>query len=412
MMASVALTMALGALGRGDDLTTVAQAALDRAITSFQASHMRFWFGQRLRPGMQTDRPDRQNASRWLQRLADSAREAPSLAYANLASLDGHVAELMRGERAEPRVEAPARSAAPVSKGYGVRTGLRPATCFSACRGARETRRGGGREEGDRRGAVLCSARLPVHADRAEHCHGWSLAANGCVNEAIATVQSAAAAGARTRTSRPHELACLQVAAQWGDASGAVRAASSPTSSSCRSPTAVARHTESLAANDGEGLLAASADYQAIGDWCHRGRRRRAGGRGLHRKSAAQARSLGGRGGQGTQRRVRWAVHAGVAQPGGPAVDRTSTRDRGTRRGGPVQPSDRRPAGDVRAQRRGPRLSRLPTGRGQLPRGTGARRPDGSGARRGVREPRYFDFRGIYPFGLRPDGSVGELPRR
>ena len=45
MMASVALTMAMGALGRADDLTIVAEAALDRAITSFQASHMRFWFG-------------------------------------------------------------------------------------------------------------------------------------------------------------------------------------------------------------------------------------------------------------------------------------------------------------------------------------------------------------------------------
>jgi hypothetical protein len=37
MMASVALTMALGALGKTDDLTEVAQSALDRALTSFQA---------------------------------------------------------------------------------------------------------------------------------------------------------------------------------------------------------------------------------------------------------------------------------------------------------------------------------------------------------------------------------------
>ena len=33
---------------------------------------------------------------RWSRRLADSAREVPSLAYANLASLMG-VAELMQG---------------------------------------------------------------------------------------------------------------------------------------------------------------------------------------------------------------------------------------------------------------------------------------------------------------------------
>src|ERR1035441_8893114 len=45
MMASVALIMAQGALGLIDDLTEVADEALHRAITSFQASHMRFWFG-------------------------------------------------------------------------------------------------------------------------------------------------------------------------------------------------------------------------------------------------------------------------------------------------------------------------------------------------------------------------------
>ena len=59
MMASVALTMAIGALDRADDLTIVAEAALDRAMNSFQASHMRFWFGERLRPRVPTDRSNR-----------------------------------------------------------------------------------------------------------------------------------------------------------------------------------------------------------------------------------------------------------------------------------------------------------------------------------------------------------------
>ena len=49
MMASVALVMALGALGEDDDLTPVADRALDMATTSFQASHMRFWFGGCMR---------------------------------------------------------------------------------------------------------------------------------------------------------------------------------------------------------------------------------------------------------------------------------------------------------------------------------------------------------------------------
>jgi hypothetical protein len=45
MMASVALIMALGALGQADELNAVAERVLERSKTSFQASHMRFWFG-------------------------------------------------------------------------------------------------------------------------------------------------------------------------------------------------------------------------------------------------------------------------------------------------------------------------------------------------------------------------------
>ncbi|MGZ8776770.1 MAG: helix-turn-helix transcriptional regulator, partial [Mycobacterium sp.] len=75
----------------GDPL---AGRALDRSITSFQASRMRFWFGSAYaRACRLTGRTDECVAM--VARLADSAREAPSLAYANLASLMG-VADLMR----------------------------------------------------------------------------------------------------------------------------------------------------------------------------------------------------------------------------------------------------------------------------------------------------------------------------
>ena len=94
---------------------------------------------------------------------------------------------------------------------------------------------------------------------------GWSLAANGCVNEATATVQSAAVR-ARERNQPTHELACLQVMAQWGDASGAGRAREIADDLGLPLAKAVAQHAESLAANDGEGLLEASNAYQAIGD--------------------------------------------------------------------------------------------------------------------------------------------------
>ncbi len=196
MMASVALTMALGALGRGDDLTTVAQAALDRAITSFQASHMRFWFGSvYARACRLTGRIDECVAM--VARLADSAREVPSLAYANLASLMG-VAELMRGD-VRAAVKLLHEALAGVER-HGVTTGLRPATCFLLAEAHAKL------GEAEAAKEAIAEAQSCVPPDylfmqtALSVATGWSLAANGCVNEAIATVKSAARQGARTQS--------------------------------------------------------------------------------------------------------------------------------------------------------------------------------------------------------------------
>ena len=261
MMASVALTMALGARGQGDDLTTVAQDALDRAITSFQASHMRFWFGSvYARACRLTGRTDECVAM--VGRLADSAREVPSLAYANLASLMG-VAALMRGD-VRAAVKLLHEALAGVER-HGVTTGLRPATCFLLAEAHAKL------GEAEAAKEAIAEAQSSVPPDylfmqtALSIASGWSLAANGCLNEAIAAVRSAAVQ-ARQRDQPTHELACLQVAAQWGDVSGASRARELADELDLPLAKAVARHTESLAAKDGEGLLAASGDYQAIGD--------------------------------------------------------------------------------------------------------------------------------------------------
>lgn len=261
MMASVALTMALGAMGRGDDLTTVAQAAVDRSLTSFQASHMRFWFGSvYARACRLTGRTDECVAM--VGRLADSAREIPSLAYANLASLMG-VAELMRGNvRAAMKLLHEALAGV---ERHGVTTGLRPATCFLLAEAHAKL------GEAEAAKDAIAEAQSCVPPDylfmqsALSIATGWSLAANGCISEATATVQ-AAAVRARERNQPTHELACLQVSAQWGDASGAVRARELADELGLPLAKAIARHTESLAANDGEALLVACNDYQAIGD--------------------------------------------------------------------------------------------------------------------------------------------------
>jgi DNA-binding CsgD family transcriptional regulator len=262
MMASVALTMALGALGRGDDLSAVAQTALDRAMTSFQASHMRFWFANvYARACRLTGRIDECVAM--VQRLADSAHEVPSLAYANLTSLMGH-AELMRGN-VHTAAKLLHEALAGVER-HGVTTGLRPATYFALAEAHAKL------GEADAAARAIAEAGASVPADfRYMHTAlsistGWSLIANGCVAEAIAEVKTAAAQ-ARERNQPTHEVACLQVAAQWGDSSLAARAGELADELTLPLAEAVAQHAESLHKGDGDGLLEASNGYQAIGDF-------------------------------------------------------------------------------------------------------------------------------------------------
>lgn len=261
MMASVALVMAMGALGAVDDMTDVASAAFRRALTSFQASHLRFWFGSvYARACRLTGRVDEcvQSAGQ----VADSANDIPGLAYANLAFLMGY-ADLMRG--AVPDAVRLLHEALAGAQKYGVTTGLRPASCFALAEAHAKL------GQPDKANAALGQARQCVPPDylfmqtAADLATAWTLAAGGSLSEAIATAR-AAAEDARDRGQPTHELASLQAAAQWGDVSQSARTRQLADMLSLPLAGAVARHVESLQAMDGEALLAASAEYRAIGD--------------------------------------------------------------------------------------------------------------------------------------------------
>ena len=261
MMASVALIMAMGALGDVDDIADVAAIALRRAMTSFQASHMRFWFGSvYARACRLTGRID--ECVRSAKQIADSANEVPGLAYANLAFLMGH-AELARGAVASA-VKLLHEALAGVEK-HGITTGLRPASCFALAEAHAKLGQPAQANE------ALSEARKCVPPDylfmqtARDLATGWTLAASGSLTEAVATVR-AAAKDARDRSQPTHELACLQAAAQWGDVCVTERARELADMLSLPLAGAVAQHAEALRAGDGEGLLAASAEYEAIGD--------------------------------------------------------------------------------------------------------------------------------------------------
>ena len=261
MMASLALIMALGALGEVDDLTAVAEQALRRATTSFQASHMRFWFGAVYgRACRLTGRIDEFIST--AKQLEASARDIPGLAYANLAFLLGY-ADLVRGAASDAALLV--HEALAGVQRHTVTTGLRPASYMTLAEA--HAKLGQCTEAND----AVAEARSCVSPDflfmhtALSLSNGWALAASGRLTEAVEAAREAALV-ARERGQPTHELSCIQAAAQWGDASQAARARELAHALSLALADAVALHAQALLAGDGEGLLAASAGYQGIGD--------------------------------------------------------------------------------------------------------------------------------------------------
>jgi DNA-binding CsgD family transcriptional regulator len=261
MLASIALTIAQGALGGIVDFADFGAHAIDRAMASFQASPMRFWYGAvYARACRLNGRVD--ECMRSAEQLSESARDIPGLAYANLAFLLGH-AELVRG--AIPAALKLLHEALAGAEKHSVTSGLRAASCFALAEAHAKL------GQPDAANDAITEARQCVPADYLfmqtglAVAGGWALAASGCLADAI-SMAHAAGEDARKRNQPTHELVCLQAAAQWGDTSGAKRAGELANDLSFPLADAVARHTESLLADDGEGLLAASADYRALGD--------------------------------------------------------------------------------------------------------------------------------------------------
>jgi DNA-binding CsgD family transcriptional regulator/tetratricopeptide (TPR) repeat protein len=261
MMASMALAMALGALGDVHDLTAVATEALERAGKSYQTSHLRFWFGGvYARACRLTGRIDECRTS--AEDLAALASDLPGLAYANLVFLMGH-ADLARGEL-RSAVKLLHEALAGVEK-HSVTTGLRQASRFALAEAHAKL------GEAEEASAALAEAKQSVPVDylfmqtNLRVASGWALAAAGSLSDAIAVVREEARV-ARDRDQPTHELACLQAAVLWGDASVAPRARELAGQLSLPLADAVAAHAESLQAGDGEALLAASEAYKAIGD--------------------------------------------------------------------------------------------------------------------------------------------------
>ncbi|MDT5077953.1 MAG: hypothetical protein QOJ80_2590 [Mycobacterium sp.] len=265
LLAALAFVMACGALGHTEDLTAVARAGLDRATNSYESAHFRFWAGGvYARACRLTGRIAECLTAAEL--LSELAKDAPGLAYANLIFLLGH-AQLMRGDLHAAGVML--REALAGVENHGITTGLRPACTFALAEMYAKL------GDAEASAVMLAEARRGVQPDflfmhtGLALATGWSQAAGGSLAEAIETVLAESRL-ARDRDQPTHELACLQAALQWGvtDGSGALATRARELADELALPLAeaVATHAESLRSASGEGLLAASAAYQAIGD--------------------------------------------------------------------------------------------------------------------------------------------------
>jgi ATP/maltotriose-dependent transcriptional regulator MalT len=194
--------------------------------------------------------------------LADSTRDVPGLAYANLAFLLG-IADLVRGAVADA-ARLVHEAVAGVQR-HAVTTGLRQASYFALAEA--HAKLGQPTQAND----AVAEARSSMPADwvfmqtALSLASGWALAASGRLNEAVASVQQAARL-ARDRGQPTHELACIQAAVQWGDTSQAARARELAEALSLPLADAVAMHADTLLVGNGEGLLAASEAYRRVGD--------------------------------------------------------------------------------------------------------------------------------------------------
>jgi DNA-binding CsgD family transcriptional regulator/tetratricopeptide (TPR) repeat protein len=265
MLAAVALIMSCGALGKADEITPVARAALDRATSSHETSHMRFWFlGVYARACRLTGRITECLDAAAV--LAELANDVPGLAYANLVFLFGST-ELMRGDLESAGKLL--REALAGVEDHAVTTGLRPACAFALT----ELYAKQGRP--DAAAETLAQARRTVPPDflfmqtALALATGWTLAAGGSLAEAIDTVLGEAKV-ARNRQQPTHEVACLQAALQWGVLDGLddIVERTRELGDELKLPLAeaVAMHADSLRARSGERLLGASRAYEAVGD--------------------------------------------------------------------------------------------------------------------------------------------------
>ncbi|MGV9868849.1 LuxR family transcriptional regulator, partial [Rhodococcus koreensis] len=261
-IATFALVISLGELGRSREMRDAANGILEIAARSAEASQLEFALGHfqaaALRVAGSLD-----EMAECGQRLCRQSINVPGNLSALAAMLRGH------SDLAFGRLAAAVRWLREARAEYAI--DQVHASVWRALNLAWLTEALGklgdvdaAREAAHELGKIRPTEFAYVDMDCAL-AQAWVCAAEGTVSEAIATARGAAAM-ARHRGQAANEVLCLQTATQFGDATTARRLTELATQVQGPRATAAAAHAVALVAADGDALQEVARRYGAFGD--------------------------------------------------------------------------------------------------------------------------------------------------
>jgi DNA-binding CsgD family transcriptional regulator/tetratricopeptide (TPR) repeat protein len=260
-IATFALVISLGELGRVEEMRAAATRAVELAMHSTEASQLRFMVGV-YQAAASRIAGELAELAPLGTRLREHFTDMPGALPAQVATFVGQVELALGRLTSAARWHREARAELAMSEEATVLRCLNLMWLTEALGKLGDA--GAAREAAGELDLIRPSGFAYLDTGCAV-ATAWVCAAEGAVSEAIAITRDAADT-AHKRGQPANEVFCLQTATQFGDHSGAQRLAElADQVQGARAPAAAA-HAIALAGGDGAALQQVSRDYDALGD--------------------------------------------------------------------------------------------------------------------------------------------------
>lgn len=262
LMATAALVMSAGAVGDLDKAGAHATRGYARVADSWQTAHLQFWLAA-IQARVYRVSGELEKCSEEAAAFTEIARDVQGALQIQATFLRGHAA--LAGGRLRTAGAELLDSLVGNTSGPSNSTGLNPACLIWLA----EAQAVSGNPSQARQTLLRFSDIRPVEHSfmdsGAQLAEAWCNAIEGRLDHAIDTVVAAAEA-ARLRGQFAYEVIALQMATQFGYTLAASRLAELAAIVGGPRAAIAADHADAVGANDGHRLLAASRDYQTMGD--------------------------------------------------------------------------------------------------------------------------------------------------